>query len=177
MSIENVDRLVKKLSKLDSSIQQDIMMETVRQCDKQVQKKARLSVPYNSNNLRRSILIKEEVKGDKIVGSVYTNLEYAPYVEFGTGPVGQKNHQGISPEVTPKYRQTGWGIPASKVSKKDAEKYGWEKRIYKGKEYYMTYGQPAQPFLYPALKDQEKGLKKFAKNHVAKKIKEICKND
>lgn len=24
--------------------------------------------------------------GDKAIGEVYTNLKYAPYVEFGTGP-------------------------------------------------------------------------------------------
>lgn len=176
MSVENVDQLIKKLSKLNSGIQQDIMKETVRQCDIQVQKQARLLAPYNSNNLRRSILTNEEVKGDKIVGSVYTNLDYAIYPEVGTGPVGQKNHQGISPKITPRYSQKGWMIPGDAISKKDAEMYHFKPAMKDGKVIgYYTKGQPATPYLYPALKDQEKGLKNFAKNHVAKKIKEMCK--
>lgn len=46
-----------------------------------VEDSAKAKAPVNTGTLRNSITY--EVSGD--VGTVGTNLEYAPYVEFGTG--------------------------------------------------------------------------------------------
>lgn len=46
-----------------------------------VENSAKTLVPVNTGNLRSSIT--HEVVGDE--GVVGTNVEYAPYVEFGTG--------------------------------------------------------------------------------------------
>lgn len=176
MNIENVDNLLKKLSKIDSGIQKDIMLKAIKQADLQIQKQARLLAPYNSNALRRSIKTKETVNETNVIGSVYTNLEYAPYVEFGTGPVGQENHQGISPQVTPHYSQKGWMIPVDAISSEDAERYHFKPAIKNGEVIgYYTKGQPARPFLYPALKDQEEGLKRMTSKYIKKRLKELCK--
>lgn len=175
-SIENMDVLLKKLAKMDSGIQTDIMMKVVKKDDLIVQEKARLSAPYNSRNLQRSIKVREEIKGTAIIGSVYTNLEYAIYPEFGTGPIGQENHQGISPKVTPRYSQKGWMIPADAISKKDAERYHFKPAMKNGEVIgYYTKGQPARPYMYPALKNQEKGLQKMNKEYVSRRLKELCK--
>ena len=71
------------------------------------------------------------------MGCVYTNKEYAAYVEFGTGPVGQANHAGISPAIPVAYRQDGW--------------------VWRDEDggFHATQGQQAQPFMYPALKSME----------------------
>ena len=37
------------------------------------------------------------------------------------------------------------------------------------------YGQPAQPYLYPALKDNEKKVQKIVANYVNKKIEELAR--
>ena len=59
------------------------------------------------------------------------------YIEFGTGPKGQANHSGISPNVPVTYTQHSWVY--------HSEDYG----------FVTTSGQPAQPFLYPASKASE----------------------
>lgn len=175
-SIENINSLLKKLAELDSEMETDIMLKVIKRDDLQVQKQARLLAPFSSGNLRRSIKTKEEVKGTSITGTVYTNLEYAMYNELGTGPIGQANHQGISPKITPRYSQKGWVIPADEISEKEAEMYHFKAVIKNGEVIgYYTKGQPARPFLYPALKDQEKILEEMNKKYILKRLKELCK--
>ncbi len=52
-----------------------------------VERSAKRRAPKIEGNLRRSIesRIEEEEEGTSLVGIVFTPLEYAPYVEFGTG--------------------------------------------------------------------------------------------
>lgn len=104
-------------------------------------------------SLRQSIHVSTEQHGELIHSEIYTNSEYAPYVEFGTGPTGEANHDGISPDVDPVYSQSGWMMPADAMSPDDAEQYGFG--IARGKEGeiigYYTKGQVAQPFMYPAF--------------------------
>ena len=50
-----------------------------------VERAAKENAPKGSGELRRSIASKVEVQGDELVGVVFTPLEYAPYVEYGTG--------------------------------------------------------------------------------------------
>lgn len=88
--------------------------------------------------LRRSIYSKVEQDADTIIGSVYTDADFAPFVEFGTGPVGQANHAGISPNVPVAYTQEEWVWVDDEGG------------------FHTTEGQPAQPFMYPALKSMEK---------------------
>lgn len=125
-----------------------------------VQANAKLLCSVNNGELRDSITSDIKDEGGFIQAETFTNKKQGIFVEFGTGPIGEQNHDGISPEVTPSYSQHGWGIPADKVDASDAEQYKWPKRTYKGKEYYMTSGQPARPFLYPALKNNEKHVKR-----------------
>lgn len=92
--------------------------------------------------LRGSIYTKVEQDAKSTIGCIYTNKDYAPYVEFGTGPVGEANHDGVSPNVPLVYTQTPWVWP---------DKEGG---------FHYTEGQPAQPFMYPALKTMEKHVVK-----------------
>lgn len=110
--------------------------------------------PADKGELRRSILGKTEVQSDKVIGTVYTNKEYAPYVEFGTGPTGESNHAGISPEVNVSYSQEGWGYQDNDG------------------EWHYTNGQAAQPFLYPALKSMERVVSKNIGTDLQASIKE-----
>ncbi len=103
--------------------------------------------------LRRSIYTKVEQDADAVVGSVYTNAEHAPFVEFGTGPVGQANHTGISPKVPVAYTQEQWVW---------ADEEGG---------FHTTEGQPAQPFMYPALKSMEKQVVRAIGNDLRVEIR------
>ncbi len=79
--------------------------------------------PVDTGNLRNSITHKTELKdngGDEYIG---TNIEYAPYVELGTG------------KYYPGGRPTPWAY--------QDEKGAW----------HWTAGNKAQPFLKPAAAD------------------------
>ena len=50
-----------------------------------VEKEAKSNAPKDTGALRRSISSKVEVEGKEVIGTVFTPLEYAPYIEYGTG--------------------------------------------------------------------------------------------
>lgn len=59
---------------------------------KKIQKNAKYLAPSKSGHLRNSIKTKSETKQDGAEAQVYTSLEYAPYVEFGTGQRGAESN-------------------------------------------------------------------------------------
>ncbi len=80
--------------------------------------------PKESGALKRSIESRVEENGSAIVGEVFTPLEYAPYVEFGTGLYAENGGRTDVP----------WAY--------EDEKTG---------ELIFTSGQHPQPYLRPAL--------------------------
>jgi HK97 gp10 family phage protein len=73
----SIDKLILKLENLSD----DAVKEALNKACLIVQNSAKEKVPVNTGNLRNSITY--EVEGNE--GIVGTNVEYAPYVEFGTG--------------------------------------------------------------------------------------------
>ena len=62
---------------------------------KKIQKNAKYLAPVaevNGGHLRNSIKTKSQVIQEGVEAQVYTNLEYAPYVEFGTGQRGRESN-------------------------------------------------------------------------------------
>ena len=131
---------------------------------------ARNYCPVNHTELKRSIGMEAKVESDHFRGIVFTNKEYAPYVEFGTGPVGQAMHRGISPDVNPTYTQDSWWIHESQIDKADAEKYHFFKIETEDGVFYMTDGQAANPFMYPALVDSEEIIEDIFEEEVFRTI-------
>lgn len=154
MAVKGAEKLMRQLNtlgKINPVVEKAVRKETLR-----VQRNAVLLCPVNHGELRQSIKTKVEATEGMVVGTVYTNKKHAAFVEFGTGPVGQDNHEGISPEVNPAYSQSGWWFPGDKITPQDAAKYHWPSMTTDdGKTLYFTQGQPAQPFMYPALKGIE----------------------
>ena len=117
--------------------------------------------------LRESITHEVEGSGGEITGKVICNAPYGAYVEFGTGPVGERNHGGISPNVTPTYT-TKFYIQTGKLAGKDWRDNPWHIDagtglpfwVYSpdgGETFIPTSGQPANPFMYPAaLENRDK---------------------
>lgn len=58
---------------------------------KRIQKNAKMLTPVDTGHLRNSIKTNSEITPDGAEAKVYTNTEYAPYVEFGTGQRGRKS--------------------------------------------------------------------------------------
>lgn len=178
--MEGLDKLMRKLDALGTQVAGETLERAVNASTKTVQAEARLNCAgfrIPTGELRQSIRTKVNSESDRVIGVVYTNKEYAPYVEFGTGPAGEADHQGISPNATPTYSQKGWIIPAKAMDREKAESYGLGV-VEKADEVigYLTNGQPAHPFLYPALKNNEGRVKRNIANYIARAIKEAANN-
>lgn len=174
MRIEGIKGLDRKLNKLMGPVIEQHMEKAVGNQIKMVQAEAKLGCPVNDGELRNSIRTKVEKRDDYIMGTCYTNKEYGPFVEFGTGPKGEKDHAGVSPHVLPSYSQNPWWIHESQIDKDTAEKYHWFKIETPKGIFYQCMGQPAQPFMYPALKNNEKRATKNIGSYLSKKIKEAA---
>ena len=110
----------------------------------------------SGGNLRNSIQTRVYQDDDgTFVGEVFTRCQYAVYVEFGTGPKGAADHAGISPEVSPSYTPNPWWIHESQLDIGVAQMYHWRYIDTPDGRFYRCEGQAAQPFMYPALKDNE----------------------
>ena len=161
MTNKDFNNLIKKLSEIDSEAGQEVAMRAVKQAGAIVQSQAKLLITGDTGALARSVRVKNEVKEESVTSTVYTNSKYAPYYEFGTGP---------------RYRQTGWMIPADAMTIDKAEAYGFRVAYKNGDVIgYYTKGQMARPFMYPALHDQEDKIMKNTERLFKKKLKEICK--
>lgn len=100
-----------------------------------VERAAKKKAPKVDGTLRRSITSKIEVNGNNLEGVVYTPLEYAPYVEFGTG------------------------LFAEKGGRKDVP---WHYKNDDG-EWVHTKGQHPQPFIRPALTENRENIMRILK--------------
>lgn len=59
---------------------------------KKIQKNAKYLAPVSTGHLRNSIKTKSEVTQEGAEAQVYTKVEYAAYVEFGTGQRGAESN-------------------------------------------------------------------------------------
>lgn len=152
MSVQGLGKLTEQLDKIERNVSDP---SYVVQAATFVRSAAVMLAPVHDGYLRQSINWDVEVKGREITGTVYTNLQYAPYVEFGTGPKGAIDHDGTSPNVTPAYVLEPWWIHESQLDPGIGEFYHWFHIDTPEGRFYKCSGQAAQPFLYPALKDNE----------------------
>ena len=100
-----------------------------------VERAAKEKAPKDTGALRRSITSKVEVIDDSITGVVYTPLEYAPYVEYGTGLFAEEGGRIDVP---------------------------WNYQDDKG-VWHSTSGQKPQPYLRPALEENREKINRLFK--------------
>ena len=164
---KNLNRKLDNISNLTPVLEAAMKREIRR-----VRNAAVTLCPANHGELRQSIRTDVTTERDAVIGICYTNNQYAAYVEFGTGPKGAADHAGISPNVHPTYVQKGWWFPGKGIPPQDADKYHWPKiETEEGTPLYFTTGQAAQPFMYPALTQNED----IIKNNIAKAVRDGIK--
>ena len=134
------------------------LRSAMNEATKLVHGQAKTLVPADTGQLRESIHMQVKDTGKELQGRVYTNVEYAPYVAFGTGVTGNGTYPYQVEGLSLEYKNKGWAYY-------DEDKDEW---IY-------TKGQVAQPYMYPALKTHEKTIKRILKNGVHTKLKENSK--
>lgn len=154
MSVSGMDSLDQKLKKL-SEIS---MRKSVEEAIRTVRSEAVNNCHADTGELQQGIYEDVTEQNGTVTGTCWTNKAYAAYVEFGTGPKGQENHVGISPEVTPAYVLSPWWIHESQVDRRVAEKYRWFFIDTPEGRFYQCTGQPAHPFMYPALHNNREKL-------------------
>lgn len=137
-----------------------------------VQGAAKALCPVHDGELRGNIFADVEEQGSLIRGICYTNKSYAAYVEFGTGPKGQAHHEGISPDAAVAYTQSPWwiheGSGPNEIDRRTAERYHFLCVETDQGRFYRCTGQAAQPFMYPALKNNEDAIVKIIKREAMK---------
>ena len=120
---ENLDELV-DMPKLEMALGKACAL---------VERSAKQKAPKGTGELRRSITSKVERDGSGAVGIVFTPLEYAPYVEFGTGLFAEEGGRQDVP---------------------------WCYKDDKG-EWHSTSGMKPQPFMRPALNENREQIKRI----------------
>lgn len=121
-----VEGIEEVLLELDKVINADNLEQAVGKGCAVVERAAKKKAPKDTGELRRSITSKVESSGEEIKGTVYTPLEYAPYVEYGTG------------------------LYAENGGRKDVP---WAYKDEKTGELIWTAGQHPQPYMRPALNE------------------------
>ena len=137
-----------------------------------VQESAKMNAPVGiSGELRESIFTRTEKRGEQVTGICGTVNDHAAYVEFGTGPRGQAEHSGISPDVAVAYSQSPWWVHESQLTPGTAEMYHWSYIDTEQGRFYQVNGQPAQPYLYPALHDNQEAISQIVSDEVRKELR------
>lgn len=139
MSIK-IDGLNGVLDSLDSLAQAEKYRASLGTACSLVERTAKLKAPKGNGDLRRSITSKIEQEGTNILGVVYTPLEYAPYIEFGTG------------------------LFAEEGGRKDVP---WCYQDDEG-NWHTTSGQPPQPYMRPALDENREQILRILKEGIGK---------
>lgn len=133
IKFEGLDEILYKLDKISSNAN---IEEALGTCCAIVEKSAKQKAPKDTGALRRSISSKVEDNQ----GIVFTPLEYAPYVEYGTG------------------------LFAESGGRKDVP---WNYQDDEGK-WHSTSGQKPQPFMRPALEENKALIKQILKEELTK---------
>ena len=134
VEVKGVDELIVKLNNMadESKIQQQLGIACAL-----VERSAKMKAPKDTGALRRSITSKV----DGLTGTVFTPLEYAPYVEYGTGLFAENGN-----------------------GRKDVP---WNYQDDKG-EWHSTRGQKPQPFMRPALNENRTEIIRIIKEGLNK---------
>jgi len=133
IKFQGLDNILGKLDKISSNANVEQALGT---CCAIVERSAKQLAPKDNGELRRSISSKVEGQ----VGIVFTPLEYAPYVEYGTGLFAEEGGRMDVP---------------------------WCYQDDEG-EWHSTSGQKPQPFMRPALNNNIKLIKQILKEELTK---------
>ena len=154
VEIKGIDRLLFKFDKIrDMDLEKKIKEATVL-----VQGQATSLAPVDEGNLKESIHMDYKKTKTLMQGRVYTNTEYAPYVEFGTGVKGNGTYPHKIKGLNLTYADKGWCY--------------WDE---KENKYIYTKGQVAQPFMYKSMKRSKKQIKDIMSTGVKETLRDICK--
>lgn len=130
ITIEGLDEVI---SSLESRLSDAELSQSLKKACMLVERSAKQKAPKGDGALRRSITSEVRQDTTELYGIVFTPLEYAPYVEYGTGLFAE---DGGRQEV-PWHYQDDSG------------------------EWHSTSGMKPQPYLRPALNENRENIKRL----------------
>lgn len=139
--INGIDTIVEKLNGL---VDPNKLEAAIGKACALVERVAKQKAPKDTGELRRQIASRVENDGNSVKGIVFNPLEYAPYVEYGTG-LGA-------------FEEGGSGNGRTDVP--------WAYRDEKTGELIFTSGQKPQPFLRPAMNENRENIRKIIKEGI-----------
>lgn len=134
ITLEGLDDV---LDKLNSVTDVNNLSRALGRACALVERSAKQKAPKGDGHLRRSITSK--VDKNLLIGTVYTPLEYAPYVEYGTGLFAEDGN-----------------------GRKDVP---WHYQDEKG-EWHTTSGMKPQPYMRPALDENRQEIIRILKEGI-----------
>lgn len=133
--IEGIEEVI---AKLDDVVDIQKVRQSMGKACALVERSAKQKAPKGTGELRRSITSKVENEAGGVVGVVFTPLEYAPYVEYGTGLFAENGGRTDVP---------------------------WHYQDDEG-EWHTTSGQHPQPFMRPALNENRTEIVRILKEGI-----------
>lgn len=121
------------LQRIDNIADKDTIKVAMGKCCALVERTAKQTAPKDTGALRNSIQSEVSDDGFDVIGTIYSPLEYAPYVEYGTGLFAEENG-----------RKTPWTYEDEETGE----------RIF-------TRGQKPHPYLRPALFENREKITKL----------------
>lgn len=135
----------KKIANLD-------LIKPMTEATTLVQAQAVELCPVDTGSLRESIHMRVEEHKDSVDGVVFTNNEYATYVEYGTGQVAVGTYPDITKSLTYSNK------PYWRYQDKDGN-------------WHTTSGHEANPFMYNAVQFHKKEIKEILGQEVSLVVK------
>lgn len=163
IEFEGFDELLKSLESIGNL--DNLESALGRACAK-VERAAKEKAPKGEGELRRSITSKVDKNGDSFEGVVYTPLEYAPYVEYGTGLFAEN---GGGRQDVPWVYVKGGSSKKANSSKSYTVEEAHSAVAYlreKGLDAHISYGMPPQPYMRPALNENREEILRILKEGI-----------
>lgn len=99
ITVNGMSKLIAKTKNLPNEVATSLA-EGVNQAAGIVEGSAKRLCPVDTGTLRGSIHITKRATANEAVAAVGTSIEYAPYVEFGTGVRGQATNRNTNVSVS-----------------------------------------------------------------------------
>lgn len=154
VKVKGVERLLERFNNIANAD----LTEAMGKATALVHGQAKTLAPVDTGNLRGTIHFEVNKKSNTVEGRVYTNCNYASYVEFGTGDNGRGTYPYDIDGLSLQYHNGGWIYYSDELE-----------------QFVYTHGQKAQPYMYPALKQMTPKVKEILNAGVHTQIKSQCK--
>lgn len=178
VEIKGLDSLRSRIQTLSGATKRGIersLIEIVEETKGEAKSELASSIKHGTGELIGSIDDDLDINGDLFEATVFTDKKQGIFREFGTGRVGFESEKLLPPNINPSYRMDPWIFPVSSVSADLTALYNMKRIMWQGEEFYVTSGQKARPFLYPAFLSVQERADEIVSENISDEIRKALK--